>query len=399
MLDRVKNIGVVRGSSVLGVQVSYYTSSSFRVHIIKTVKQRKNIIVEQQQIDVDSISALKPLLWKNAPVVVCVDGKSLVHKFVSEGVGKKPLDLVLPNAIADDFYVQCTSVDGGNFISVVRREIIDNLYKAFGEIGVIPVSMYFGPFSLNSTPFLFDQPINFATEFWAINSNSYSIEFTPTKSISHDFINISGDNIRTCLVPVLSISVAYIAKIELPIVDVANRYADEFLFKRAVWLMGWALLVFTFVLLLGNFMLFSYYNDKHQHSSTLLQQHQSLLNRNEALKEQYAKRRRFIERSGLLQSSRFSYFFDRIARIVPDSLELTSLSIASPDDKIRLGKPIKYNENQILVSGSSRGSSHFNNWKDKLKKEAWLKDIFIIKFGQEEPNKPIYFELLLEINR
>jgi Tfp pilus assembly protein PilN len=123
------------------------------------------------------------------------------------------------------------------------------------------------------------------------------------------------------------------------------------------------------------------------------------LTRNEVLKEQYAKRRRFIERSGLLQSSRFSYFFDRIARIVPDSLELTSLSIATTDDKIRLGKPIKYNENQILVSGSSKGSNPFNNWKDKLKREVWLKDIFIIKFGQEEPNKPIYFELLLEINR
>lgn len=397
MLEKVKNVGLIRGNSVVGIQATFHSSDRFVLHLIKVKKHLGKISIEKQALEIGLIESIREHLQKNIPVVLCIDGKNVIHKYVTDNIGNNPLDLVLPNASKDDFYVQKTEYGNGNYLSVIRREVLDNFIDALNKLGIIPATIYLGPFVVSNTNFLFAENTTFSTELWTITASNEQVKFTPTINKDFDFTFLNGDSIRGCLMPVYSLSICYLANISIDEISISTLNKDNFIFKRAVWLTGWCLLIAVFAILLVNFMVFSHYNRKYEALSNTLQQHQSLLSRNEDLKDQYTKKRKFIERSGLLNSSRFSYYCDRIAQLVPDSIQLTSLQVFPVDSKIRSDKPIVYGENKILVAGNCSNSRYFNNWKDNLKLEPWLRDIYINQFGQEQPDKPIFFEIILDI--
>jgi hypothetical protein len=398
MLNAIQHIGLVRGNYVIGVQVSYRISSQNCIyHLIGVKKSRGKVSVVKQIIEITTIDELVRHIPKNTPVVICIDGKSLIHKFIQEEVGDNGLNFVLPSANGDDFYVQASAINDGTYISVIRREVVSDVLEKFSRVKVIPALIYFGPFVNSYTTFLYSEGVKLKTEFWDIAASTERVHYTPISNTDPSFVYMNGESIRSFCLPVYSLSVAYLADIEIPEIGISRALKEDFQFKRAVWLGGWFFLSLVFAILLINFFFFSNYNDKFQNINNLIQQNQSLLNRNDELKVQYTQKRRFIERSGILETSRFSFYSDRIARIVPDSLQLTSVRIAPVSDKIRSDKPIVFDDKIIIVSGKCSNSRYFNSWKDDLKKESWVETILINQFGQEASNKPIIFEIQLVI--
>jgi len=397
MLSSIQHIGIVRGNYVIGVQISYRVNQNCLYHLIGVKKSRGKVSIEKQVVDIASIDELVKHIPKNTPVVISIDGKSLIHKFVQEEVGSKGLDFALPNARKEDFYVQTSAANGGSYISVIRKDVIDNILDKFSKAKLIPALINLGPFVSSLTAFLFTEKVKFKSEFWSIEASSEGVTYTPTNNFDSSFVFMNGESIRDFCLPVYSLSLAYLADIDTPEIEVSKSLKEEFQFKRAVWLGGWFMLSLVFIILLINFFFFSSYNEKYQNINNLLQQNQSLLNRNDELKVKYTQMRRFIERSGLLEISKFSFYSDRIARIIPDSVQLTKIQIASINDKIRSDKPIVFNEGTIVISGKCTNSRFFNEWKDRLKEENWVETILINQFGQQEPGKPIVFEIELKI--
>lgn len=398
MLNAIQHIGFIRGSYVVGVQVSFRSNSQNCIyHLIAVKKSRGKVSIVKQIIDIISIDELVKHIPKNTPVVICIDGKNLIHKFIQEDVGDKGLDFVLPNANKDDFYVQTSTLNDGAFISITRREVVSDILERFSKVNVIPALIYLGPFVNSFTPFLFSDGVKFKTEFWDIIASSEQVVYNQTGKSESIFIFMNGESIRDYCLPVYALSISYLADIEIPEIEVSRSLKEEFQFKRAVWLGGWSILALVFAILLVNFLFFSHYNDKYQSLNNIVQQNQSLLNRNDELKVQYTQKRRFIERSGLLESSKFSFYSDRITRIIPDSVQLTVIRIAPINDKIRSDKPIVFDDKTIIVSGKCSNSRFFNEWKDQLKEETWIETILINQFGQDEHGKPIFFELQLMI--
>jgi len=396
MLNRIQHIGFIRGNYVIGVQVSYRNNGCL-YHLIGVKKSGGKVSIDKQVIEITSTEELAKHIPKNTPVVIGIDGKNLIHKFIQEEVGDNGLNFVLPNANSDDFYVQTSANNDGAYISVIRREVVSDILEKFSQIKVIPALIYLGPFVNSYTQFLFADRVKFKTEFWDIAASSERVDYNSAATTDSNFVFLNGESIRDFCLPVYALAIAYLADIDIPEIDISKALKEDFQFKRAVWLGGWFILSLVFSILLINFFFFSNYNDKYQNINNLIQQNQSLLSKNDELKAQYTQKRRFIERSGLLETSRFSFYADRIARIIPDSIQLTIIRIAPVNTKIRSDKPIVFDERTIIVSGKCSNSQYFNVWKDNLKEESWVKTILINQFGQEEPGKPIIFELQLVI--
>lgn len=398
MLSSIQHISFVRGRYVAGIQVSFRSNSQNCIyHLICVEKSKGKVSIAKQITEITSVDELAKHIPKNTPVVISIDGKNLIHKFFQEEVGDNGLNFVLPNANSDDFYVQSSAINDGVYISVMRKEVVAGLLEKFSQLKVIPALIYFGPFVCSNTSFLFSDGVKFRTEFWSIIASSKGVDYTPIANTDSSFVYMNGENIRDFCLPVYALSIAYLADIDIPEIDISKTLKEEFQFKRAVWLGGWFLLSLVFAVLLINFFYYSSYNDKYQSLNNLLQQNQSLLNRNDALKGQYTQKRRFVERSGLLETSKYSYFSDRIGCLIPDSVQLTAIRIAPINGKIRSDKPIVFDDRTIIVSGKCSNSRYFNIWKDNLKKENWVETILINQFGQEEPGKPIVFEIQLAI--
>ncbi|MHC1705780.1 MAG: hypothetical protein AB9846_17900 [Tenuifilaceae bacterium] len=398
MLNAIQHIGFIRGSYVVGVQASFRSNNQSCIyHLIAVKKYKGKVSIVKQIIDITSIEELVKHIPKNTPLVICIDGKTIIHKFIQEEVGDNGLNFVLPNANKDDFYVQTSSINDGAYISVIRREVVTDLLERFSQLKVVPALIFLGPFINSYTTFLHSSNSKLKTEFWEIIASSEQVIYNPISNSDSNFVLMNGEKVRDFCLPAYALSVAYLADIEIPEVDISRALKEDFQFKRAVWLGGWFLLTLVFIILVINFLFYSSYHDKYQNLNNLLQQNQSLLSRNEELKVKYTQKRRFIERSGLLETSRLSLYADRIARLVPDSVQLTNILIAPVLDKIRSDKSITFDENSIVVSGKCYNSRYFNNWKDDLKKELWVKTILINQFGQDDPSKPIVFEMQLVI--
>lgn len=396
MYKRLQNIAWIRGTNAIGVQISYSSIHSFSLHVISTKRSSGRIHIIEQNVDIKELGELKRFVSQNTPVVITIDGKVVVHKFIQGEVGRNPLDLVLPNAKKDDFYCQVSDVTDGCFISVIRKELIDALLESLASMGVIPARITLGPFCANSTQFLFAQQLVLYSEFWQMQKTGTGITFNE-ETASKEFAQIGGDAVRNKLVPSFSLAICHLLNIETSEIELFQTVRENFIYKRAIWLLGWGLLGFFFMLLLINFMVFSHYNERLENTNNLLQQHQSLLSRCDLLKKQYAQKRKFIERSGLLQTTTFSFYADRIARIVPSSMQLTAIELSPVEGKVRAGKPVLFNANQVIVSGNCSNASAFSLWKEALKEERWVNDIFINQFGQEDISKPIFFQISLEI--
>ena len=78
-------------------------------------------------------------------------------------------------------------------------------------------------------------------------------------------------------------------------------------------------------------------------------------------------------------------------------MQLTAIELSPVEGKVRAGKPVLFNANQVIVSGNCSNASAFSLWKEALKEERWVNDIFINQFGQEDISKPIFFQISLEI--
>ncbi|HCT31385.1 MAG TPA: hypothetical protein DIW31_11810 [Bacteroidales bacterium] len=398
MLRHIQHISFIRGNYVIGVQISFRgNNQNCLYHLIGVKKSRGKLSIVKQIIDITSIEELVKHIPKNTPIVISIDGKNIIHKFFQEDVGDKGLDFVLPNARKEDFYVQTSLINDGAYVSVIRREVIDNVIDRLNAFKVIPALINLGPFVTSCTTFLFDDKVKFKSEFWEIEATGQGISYNPFTSSDSNFIFLNGESIRDFCFPSYALSIAYLADLEIPGIEISLQLKEEFLFKRAVWLGGWFFLSLVFLILLVNFFIFSNYNDKYQDINNMIQQNQSLLNRNDELKTKYTLERRFIERSGLLETSRFSFYADRISRNISDSIQFTAIRIAPVNDKIRSDKPIVFDEKTIIINGKCSNSQYFNSWKDDLKEENWVESILINQFGQEEPGKPIIFELQLMI--
>src|SRR3546814_17368441 len=85
-------------------------------------------------------------IGRDVPVAISINGKGIIHRMLPEdGVDENGLKTVLPNAKAEDFYVQQTEWEGATWLSVARREVVDKIVEQVEQLGVAVVCVALGP--------------------------------------------------------------------------------------------------------------------------------------------------------------------------------------------------------------------------------------------------------------
>src|SRR5690606_27373475 len=92
------------------------------------------------------LPALTSRIAGNVPVVLSFSGKGIIHRMLpANNVGSDGLKTILPNAKAEDFYVQQTEWEGVNWPSVVRRELVDKVVAQVEQQGIAVTCVALGP--------------------------------------------------------------------------------------------------------------------------------------------------------------------------------------------------------------------------------------------------------------
>lgn len=390
-------------SQVAGIDIYIGPDGQFIYNVV-VLKQSKNALaLVKQQSGVKSIDELKGIVNTKTPLSIVINGKGILHKKIEVSENDTAIILlgkVLPNAKAEDFLLFRYSIDENQaFVSVIRKNVLDPIIEQLHKAGFDVINIALGPFVVAQLLPLMDNKSNsVVTEYFSLQAEENRvIDFKVTEKSAEVMIKVGSDMISNHLLIAFSASfIEFIGTTEsdIPTVNVLrNTYKSKRIFKLA----GTSLLVFFIGVLSINSFTLDHYSKRAKDLNSQVSVSRGMLQNLEKLKTELSEKSTFMNKMGLLQPGRTSFFADRIAEIIPASIQLKEMSInplvKNPNDD----KDIAFNVNSIIIKGDCKKNTELNEWIKQLKRFDWVSDVTLINFTQDKEKNAGIFNMELKI--
>jgi hypothetical protein len=383
---------------IAGVTFHYTAEGEVSISLIvlRMIKGKLKVVCKEENLkEPDKISEK---IEKGIPVWLSVTGRPVILRKLDSDPGENYLHHVLPNAREEEFVVSVVKTGNGSvFVSAVRHENMIHLVEQIHVQNIKVLGFSVGPASINA---LF--------HFGLIESNEiilpgYRLAVTDgiISSISTEVLSgtesylVGNERLNANLLLPFTSAISYlINRQSYDTVFSDNLPVDEeaLLFSKLNRFLAVGGTIFIFLLLLINFFVFSYYNNKEQNLSSELAYQDSFFQKYDSLRKEIDQKQGLVKKMGLSQKTKFGYYADCIAASVPSSINLTQMYVNPTDGKIKADKAIIFKQ-LIAIKGETHGSMVLNTWVKELKVQSWIKKIEIIAYDNRE-NKG-NFELLI----
>lgn len=351
--------------------------------------------------DFGSINDLQGKMPGGIPVGIVLDGNGIVHRTTNKETGTGFLQTLFPGASAEEFLVQTLPAEGNELdLTVVRRDKAEIIISKLVESGIKPVYCGLGPAIIQ--PYIDHNRY----EEWILPHWKVTVDGKKIKSVTAQDGFVQGE-IRLMKHTVSSgYALSYAAALSAshkytdtvhPDWDYVEKLAADERFRSKLRNIGILFLIGVFTLLLGNFFILQNLGEKESLYTAELDKNKTILDQLDSTRAMLDRREQFINQSGLLEQSLFSFYADRIAFLIPSGITLTQLAFQPPVGKPRQDQVISFNQKACIVSGTVNSGMLFDNWVASLKKERWVKTVNILDYHQDEASAPAIFSLHVEI--
>ncbi len=329
---------------------------------------------------------------KDKPLALTITGKGvLIRKAPAmEEIGENQLNQVFPNLEADQFYIQNFISGGQSFVSIIRREIIDGLMDVLSAEGLNILLLTIGPFTashilkqLNTygQEICFDgHEVQYNKE-WEWTEYRYAAgkksEF-PLKidleSIPEQYLLAYAAAFQLALYPRL-------AAVSLPVGQAENNLY-EFQQKQQFQFRAGCILAVFFVVLLLNFLLFSYYNSANEALLSQVSQSSAGIESLRNTEKEIASNEKLLKELGWSRGVRYAWIADQLGQTVPAGLSLREIAI-NPLNTVETGRQRRevYDTGKIKIRGEASDPGAVNNWLYLLKGKSWVKGVNLDSFS------------------
>ncbi len=366
-----------------------------------SVKRNKNELDIVTVKSFESPGQIPEFIPKNASVFLIVNTEHILTKIISDQKSEGPavVNKAFPNLKMDDFYFETFQSGENSIVSICRKDEIHTLLKNFEEykIGISGFSLGMSQIH-NVIPFIKEKELQ-------LNNHLVTTADTGIDSIK---IN-NPDNVRVYNVNGMEVSGRYMLGFSgilgsilqqntftSNFIPVNSALKDEFLNKRFFNLFSKAALVFLLSILLINFLVFNHYFSK---SEQLTQTSEvNKINKEKLLKldAQIKSKEKMAEDVLSASSSRASFYLDQIASVMPATLLMNELNYQSVKKQVKDGEAIEFDEDAILISGTSSNSDDFSRWVEIMEKFEWTGSIAIKDYDYTSKSSSL-FTLLIKI--
>ncbi len=327
----------------------------------------------------DLLSELKA----GVPIVLVFSGKGVLHRTVPKQQAATPaqyLQLVLPNANVNEFVVQHLIMgQTQEVVSLLRRNVVDEWMAKIP--GVVGVSI--GPFGFASLGLVADGSIETGEMTLHFSEAQFS-DWQYAESAPSEKIALGNDFISGNAVAAFGAAFGYFlgARFEASASHPALVQAqDDFKQQRIFRTGGLALLGFTLLILLVNYIAFSSYWDRKGTLEQELSLNGDALKRVQQLEKKTAERRVFLERSGLIEKPQQAWNADQLALQLPKSIRLTRMNIA-PRQRTANTDTIAFQPRHIDINGTTEQSTDLNEWIRLLNSMPWISSATLVTYNQ-----------------
>jgi Tfp pilus assembly protein PilN len=405
MLNYLKNWEILKSNKVIGLHCTI-TGNGHPVFSYTILRKKKgNVEIEHQEEVQCEPGKLSEHVSVKYPIYLSIDGRGILHKRIDSDSTKSPIQQAIPNAHEDDFIVeQYPGTDHTTYLSFARKSFVDELLSQLTDQKYSVISLTLSPFKAVGCFGVFDQLVS------PIRVGPYEIEVNPDDQTIISFRKQEIDNAddppytlgenRLSPIYVLSFYHAltyYIHGAEIDEYPPVAEQKTEYAFKRLFLLSGWGILIFLFVILGINVMVFTNLSEEKQQLETQVSGNKEILHKLEQVKEELSWKERFLGQAGLDRRKWLSYFADQIAASVPEDITLEKLDLHPVISKIRKSKEIEMKSEAIRIEGITKTSLSVNDWALALKKMPWIANVVVENFSQIENSSTGIFTMEIKL--
>ena len=344
MLKDLTYASLLKSKIAAGVEVIFLPEGGWHCNAMILRKSKKGLEVVAAHTGLEDMKALQREVNSKLPINIVINGKGIIHKKVTISEGDndiKLLEKVFPNAKISDFYLKKTPIEGSTvYISIVRKNTIDDLLTSLTNNGYHFSGISLGPFCINGIIPLVDHTTkNFSLGSYKLelNDDNTIVDFQDNQiNLSSEKITIAGEEIKQQAAIAFASAFQYFfpqASETMMVVPSVDFSKSELVQKKLFQLGGWGVLLFFLVVLLGNFLLFDHYGKQFQQLDTSFSGRKGQLTAANELKIKVKEKQDFLEKAGLKGASKTSYFADRLALGLPASIQFTQLLMFPPEKK------------------------------------------------------------------
>ena len=365
-----------------GLSIILGPGGGTEMHACRVSVNANKLTIENKRIGLASPEQLPA----GSVVALNLSGKGVLQKQIekTDEITQHNFGSILPNAQIDDFYVQHFISGESSFVSVIRKSEADRWIGQLRTQGLVPVMLSLGPFPVVQVlPQLniYDQDIIFNGYAIQRNEQGEWLSFRYDASASSPFpLKVDSESLdEKLLIPyAAAFQVVLEGKLEpvkadVPSVDSAfiNLTADKKLKARGALILG-----ILFVLLLVNFMVFSWLN---RDNARLTEQVSRSAQSTEDIRhtdEQVRQKESLLNLLGWEGTVNKSVLLDQVAAILPPEVSWTEAAVDPIDIAAgRAQKTIAFFNRRIRITGSSEKIIPVNEWIARVKTKPWVKSI------------------------
>lgn len=392
------------------VDVEVMGGGSYQYALTSMTKKNKDIEFSFPVLETNDVKEILSVLPNEACVGLVISGRGILYRYVQENEGEDDsvvLNKVLPDANPDDYYLQRYSIgnvqdeEHNAVLSIVRRELTDSIISLFPDYFIVGISI--GPFIINNILPLLSIPDKPSVAYHNIlmNTNAEGICGYSLRQDSEESeeLELSGQVFDSKFLPSLSMGFSFLmgGDCNYPEVGSVSHHVEENRYRQKSIRVVRFFLPVAFALLLLSYLLFDHYYSKVNALESQIAVNEQLIDRLEELKESYDSKSKFLRQSGLLSETRYAYFLDQFAKLVPSSITLDDVTINPQIKKSSLSKEISFERDVMMVSGSSLDSYIFNEWIKNLKDLKDFKEVSIVKYEYKESESMAIFVIRIRL--
>ncbi len=362
--------------------------------------QKKDELDIEQTFAVNQPSELDELVKTSIPLsLVITDDQILSKKVANTGTDTEVLREAFPNLNLNDFYYEILRTSTTSFISVCRKQYVENLISTYQKASLKIASVYLGSLKMNALS-------QYANDD-KLYSNNSDVSFvnneinTISKNSSHttEQYNIDGLNLSSEHMLPLAVALDEVLNTETISGNVTSRNVELYKdFKEASFFKN-ALQIgvgFLLITLLINFFVFNTKYKKLQGLQDELQVYTTQQKQIESKQSEVNIKDALVQSILATGFSKSSYYVDQIIQKLPETAVLSSFVYQPLGKPIRKDKNIDLKSNMISVTGTSSDKEQFTSWLRTVEKLPFVDTVTIIQYGEDKKNNSD-FEIMLTI--
>ncbi len=327
-------------------------------------------------------------LPKDLPYVLVLDGKGVLHKPITANSPAAPVERLkeaLPGVAPKDFYLQVTGGAETDFLSLIRRDVFDQLSGDWQAAGYWVVGTTLGPWVGAFLAAVLDPSASNQT----VPAGNHRLDTRQGKPLSITAMQANGDNdsdndtltigdqrLGRLWVPAYAAGLSWLLTggiAPAPSIETVKQRAAEWRQRKRFEATGKGLLAGIFLLLLLNFVVFGHLRKQIGGLETQVSRLSASSGKENEIFRQMQQKKAFFEQNGWLHGTHHSFLADTLAAGLPPGIRLLELGIHPNDEKqSRQEKRLVFVSSTVVVKGVCASPGPLQEWMYRLGQSRWV---------------------------